>query len=175
MRPSACKTNDPQVQNWVLSVLLPWVYWHQQADKTRHRELKAGYLEAAHRAQTQVIEHPLTQTLGLAHVQEWIEWAQWMCNKYQRTSSAVEGRNGYLSALHHNGRGFDEQTLQVLTIIHNFDLNREDGTTAAQRLFGHQFPDLFEWVVEHMGELPVARQSAKVKQANPLTLAIFPA
>jgi len=36
--------------------------------------------------------------------------------------------------------------LQVLTIIHNFDLKRADGTTAAERLFDHSFPDVFEWV-----------------------------
>jgi len=54
----------------------------------------------------------------------------------QRTSSAVEGRNGYLSRLHHSHRGFTEQTLKVLTVIHNFDLKRDDDTTAAQRLFG---------------------------------------
>ena len=64
----------------------------------------------------------------------------------------------------------DEQTLKVLTIIHNFDLRRADGTTTAQRLFDHQFPDLFEWVVEHMGE----RQSSKTRRAKPLSLVIFP-
>jgi hypothetical protein len=73
-----------------------------------------------------------------------MEWAQWMCAKYQPTSSAVEGRNGYLSGLHHAGRGLGEQNLRVLTTIHNFDLKRADGTTAAQRLFERRFPDLFE-------------------------------
>ncbi|WP_366933300.1 DUF6399 domain-containing protein [Nostoc sp. NMS7] len=28
-------------------------------------------------------------------------------------------------------------------MIHNFDLKRDDGTTAAQRLFGKSFPDKF--------------------------------
>ena len=79
----------------------------------------------------------------------------------ERTSSAVEGRNGYLSRLHHANRGFNEQTLKVLTIIHNFDLKRDDGSTAAQRLFGKPFPDVFDWVVRHMGELPSPRKSKK--------------
>ena len=59
-------------------------------------------------------------------------------------------------------RGLDAQTLAVLTGIHNFDIRRADGTTAAQRLFGHSFPNLFEWVVEHMGELPLSRKSSKI-------------
>jgi hypothetical protein len=36
----------------------------------------------------------------------------------------------------------------VLTVIHNFALKRSDGTTGAERLFGMQFPDLFEYLVE---------------------------
>jgi hypothetical protein len=84
-----------------------------------------------------------------------------MCTKFQRTSSAVEGRNGYLSGLHHSGRGFTEQTLKVLTIIHNFDIKRDDGTTAAQRLFEKPFPDLFEWLVPQMAELPRPRRTFK--------------
>jgi len=52
---------------------------------------------------------------------------------------------------------------------------RADGTTAAQRLFDHPFPDLFEWVVDHMGDLPLARKSSKAHQPNPLPTLLFPA
>lgn len=89
-----------------------------------------------------------------------------MCGKFQRTSSAVEGRNGYLSGLHYSGRGSTEQTLKVLTIIHNFDIKRDDGTTAAQRLFEKLFPDLFEWVVPRMGELPRPRRTLKTTKSK---------
>jgi hypothetical protein len=82
-----------------------------------------------------------------------------MSAKFQRSSSAIEGRNGYLSRLHHCGRGISQQQLRVLTVIHNFDLKRTDGTTAAQRLFGEEFPDLFEWVIAQMGDLPLPRKS----------------
>ncbi len=171
----AVKTDDLAVQQWVLTVLLPWTYWQQQVDKTRHPDLKREYQQAANRAYEQLAAHALTQQMGVQQGQQWMDWAQWMSAKYQRTSSAVEGRNGYLSALHHAGRGLSPQTLKVLTIIHNFDLKRADGTTAAQRLFDHRFPDLFEWVVDYMGELPVARRSSKAQQANPLLLGLFSA
>ena len=173
----AMKTDVLQVQQWVITMLLPWAYWQQQADKTRHPELKKEYQKAANNAREQLAADAITQQLGLQQGQQWMEWAQWMCTctKYQRTSSAVEGRNGYLSGLHHAGRGLGEQTLRVLTIIHNFDIKRADGTTAAQRLFDHRFPDLFEWVVDSMGELPVARYSSKAQQTNPLPLGLFSA
>jgi hypothetical protein len=171
----ALKTDDLEVKQWVLTVLLPWTYWQQQVDKTRHPELKGEYQKAANIASEQLSAHAITQKMGSQEGQQWIVWAQWMCAKYQRTSSAVEGRNGYLSGLHHAGRGLSEQTLRVLTIIHNFDLKRADGTTAAQRLFDHRFPDLFEWVVDYIDELPVARRSSKAQKANPLPLGFFSA
>ena len=103
------------------------------------------------------------------------EFGRGMANNYQRTSSAIERRNGYLTRLHHSGQGFSQQTLKVLTIIHNFHLKHPDGTTAAQRLFDYEFPDLFEWIVEHMGDLPLARRSSKSQSPDPFHLEGFPA
>jgi len=145
------KTDDMQVQQWVVGRLLPWAYWHQQADKTQKSELLRAYQAAASQAEDRLRKDPLTQQLDPVVCQQWVEWAHWIGAKYQRTSSAVEGRNGYLSRLHHTSRGLDAQTLAVLTVIHNFDIRRGDGTTAmpsgcmaktpqaspAQRLFGH--------------------------------------
>jgi len=42
-------------------------------------------------------------------------------------------------------------------------IRREDGTTAAERLFGDPFPDLFEWIVEHMGELPLHSRAFRLR------------
>jgi hypothetical protein len=169
------QTSNIDIQNWLLGCLLPWVYWLQQVDKTQNPERKARYQQAADTAAKQLLAHSLTSSMPAAERQDWIDWARWMANNYQRTSSAIEGRNGYLTRLHHAGRGFSPQTLKVLTIIHNFHLKRPDGTTAAQRLFDYEFPDLFEWVVEHMGDLPLARRSLKAHSPNPFHLPGFPA
>jgi hypothetical protein len=157
----SAQTQDPEIHNWVLNRLLPWVYWHQQTQKTRQPQLKQRYAQAAQSAREDFLAHDLTNNFTSLEQQQWVDWAIWMCAKFQRTSSAVEGRNGYLSGLHHASRGFTEQTLRVLTIIHNFDIRRHDGTTAAQRLFAQPFPDLFEWVVPRMGELPRPRRTLK--------------
>ena len=55
------------------------------------------------------------------------------------------------------GRGLSGNRLRALNAIHNFGLRRTDGTTAAERLFKRDFPDIFEWVIEQMGELPTAK------------------
>ena len=109
------QTPDSDTQDWVLTILLPWVYWHQQTQKTWQPQLKAGYLQAAQKAQAALLAHAFTQSLHQSQQQEWVDWAIWMCAKFQRTSSAVKGRNGYLSRLHHASRGFTEQSLKGLT------------------------------------------------------------
>lgn len=174
MESLSAQTQDSDTQYWVLTYLLPWVYWHQQSEKTRTTQLKQGYQQAAKRAHKRFLDDDFTLSLSNIQQQQWVDWAVWMCAKFQRTSSAVEGRNGYLSALNHANRGFTEKTLKVLTIIHNFDLKRNDGTTAAQRLFGKPFPDLFESVVLNMGELPTPRQSPKTPKSKTLTVHSVP-
>jgi hypothetical protein len=174
MESLSAQTQDSDTQDWVLTCLLPWVYWHQQSEKTRTPQLKQSYQKATQQAHKRFLADDFTQSLSLTQQQQWIDWALWMCAKFQRTSSSVEGRNGYLSALYHANRGLTEQTLKVLTIIHNFDLKRPDGTTAAQRLFSKPFPDLFESIVLTMGELPRPRQSLKILKPKTLTVHSVP-
>lgn len=106
--------------------------------------------------------------------EQWWNWAKWMLSKFQRSSSAVEGRNGALSGVHHHRRGLSPQRLKVSMVIHNFFLKRDNGTTAAQRLFGQPFPDLFEDLLENMGELPQPRKPRKRSKLETLTLPAVP-
>jgi hypothetical protein len=69
---------------------------------------------------------------------------------FQRSSSAVEGRNGHLSLFHHGHHRLTETKLEARTVIHNFMKVRPDETTAAERFFGHAPRDLFEWLIERM-------------------------
>ncbi len=61
-----------------------------------------------------------------------------------------------------------------MTIIHNFYLKRGDGTTAAERLFGREFPDLFQWIVSQMGELPHPRKPRKSPKLETVSLPTVP-
>jgi hypothetical protein len=100
------QTQDPAIRCWVLSFLLPWVYWTQQADKTRQPSLKQRYQDTASAAFDRLFEQDITLQLEDNERARWVLWSQEFCAKYQRTSSAVEGRNGYLAKLHHARRGF---------------------------------------------------------------------
>lgn len=161
-------------QDWLTHTLLPVVYWHQQWQKTKNPRQREKYRLAWERASATLQADKLTATLSDSDMQRWLEWAQWMAGKFYRSSSAVEGRNGYLSQIHHNGRGFTEQRLRALTVIHNYGIKRLDGTTAAMRLFGRDFPDLFSWLVNQMGVLPLPRNGKKRIVPNPLVLLVVP-
>jgi hypothetical protein len=61
-----------------------------------------------------------------------------------------------------------------LTVIHNYDHKREDQTTAAMRLFNAEFPDLFSWLLNRMGELPLPRKGRERRTFNSLKLLDVP-
>lgn len=144
-------------EDWLREWLLPNVYWQVQVQRTSAGPLQQAYRKAAKHADAQLQTHPLTTVLAPKELTRWHRWATWMVMKFQRTSSAVEGRNGVLSRMNHTQRSIPARRLKVSTVIHNFGIHREDGTTAAERLFGEKFPDLFEWIVDHIGELPLPR------------------
>lgn len=70
--------------------------------------------------------------------------AKTLADIFQRSSSNVEGRNGYLSLRNHQLRGLDHPRKRAcLTAVHNFFLTRPDGTTAAERFFGQKPRSMF--------------------------------
>jgi Family of unknown function (DUF6399)/IclR helix-turn-helix domain len=162
-------------QEWVQTIVLPLLYWEQQTQRTQNPTLKALYQQALQQAQITYKNHPLTQSQSPEHLEKWHAWATWMVTKFQRASSAVEGRNGYLSQLHHNHRGLSARRLAVMTTLHNFYLKRPDGSTAAERLFGQSSPDLFESIVQQMPPLPQARRRKISSKAQTFTLPTVPA
>jgi hypothetical protein len=75
---------------------------------------------------------------------------------FQRSSSNVEGRNGYLSLRNHQLRGLDHPRKRAcLTAVHNFCLTRADGTTAAERFFGQKPRSMFAAILASV-EIPPA-------------------
>ena len=82
--------------------------------------------------------------------------AKMFAEVFQRSSSNVEGRNGYLSLRNHQLRGLDHpRKRECLTAVHNFFLTRPDGTTAAERFFGQKPRSMFAAILESV-EVPPA-------------------
>jgi hypothetical protein len=145
-------------QQWVHECLLPMTYWDAQVSRTRCRRRKAKMQEALEEVRAAFERHAITQQLAPQVLVAWHAWAIDRVKTFQRASSAVEGRNGYLAQMHHNQRGLPKQRYKVWTILHNFDGRASDGTTPAARFFRRPFPDLFETVLPHIEVLPRSRQ-----------------
>ena len=167
-------SRDEAPQTWWIHALLPTVYWHQQLHKTQNPKQREKYRQAWRPAAQNLQNDAFTATLPESELQRWLEWAEWRARQFHRSSSAVEGRNGSLSQMHHHGRGLSEKRLRALTVIHHDGLKRADGTTAAMRLFGQTFPDLLSWLVGERNELPLPRKSREPARRNPLFLETVP-
>jgi Family of unknown function (DUF6399) len=166
---------DKDLEDWLTTTLLPVVYLHQHLHLTQNSQSRENYRKAWTQASHTLEAHPFSATLPDSEIQRWLTWAEWMVRQFHRSSSAVEGRNGCLVQLYHNGRALTPQRLRDLTVIHNYGPEHEDGTTAARRLFGTEFPELFSWLLEQMGDLPLARKNRQGIIPNPLKLLNVPA
>jgi len=70
--------------------------------------------------------------------------AKRLATVFQRSSSKVEGRNGYVSLRRHQLRGLDwPRKRECFPTMHNFFLARPDGTTAAERFCGQKPRSMF--------------------------------
>jgi hypothetical protein len=148
----------PKWTDWVENLLLPLMYWQEQLSRTRGPEQKAQIARALQAVQEVFEQHPCTRRLTPEVLAGWQAWAGEHARAFQRASSAVEGRNGYLAQMQHNHRGLPTRRYQVWTVLHNFDCRASDGTTPAVRFFRREFPALFESVLLQIDALPLPRQ-----------------
>lgn len=151
-----CKTNCSEIEKWAKEYLLPFFYFKEQLRKSqREATLKNHYQLLVNKAEELLNAQPLTtEYLN----EDWIDWAQSMVLKYQRTTSAIEGRNARLAQHYFSSRGVRKSHINSLTVIHNYWIKRADGTTAAERLCNYKPPDLFEYILENMPKVATPKK-----------------
>jgi hypothetical protein len=74
-----------------------------------------------------------------------------------------------LAFVHHGQKGIPKDKKKALTVIHNFDTKRNDGSTPAQRLFGQEFPDLFEFLCQNVTDFKEPRK----RKTKPFSSKLF--
>jgi len=156
----------PRWSQWAEDLLLSLMYWQEQRHRTRCPGQKAQVALVLQAVEEAFERHPYTRQLEPELLADWKAWAAAHAKAFQRASSAVEGRNGYLSQMQHNHRGLPTRRYRVWTVLHNFDSRAADGTTPASRFFRRPFPDLFESVLSQIDELPMPRQRRQVLEAS---------
>lgn len=141
----------PAIEQALLNELIPALYLQRVAERSAHAEQRHRLraLSAQRLAPLQQPAHPI-QSLD-AETQRHLEQVAGECaDLFQRSSSCVEGRNGFLALYQHGHHRLSPRKQQVLTALHNFAIRRPDGTTAAERFFAQPHPSLFEQVLERM-------------------------
>lgn len=141
-------------RKWIASYALPATYWEIQCRKTqakaRNQDLRTYYKNRTTQARQSRIAEDIQDLITDDRKEALWKMAHRIAESFQRASSQVEGRNGYLSFVNHANRGIPMQRLKVLTVIHNYDIRRVDGTTPAQRFFDKEFPDIFEFLCQNV-------------------------
>jgi hypothetical protein len=139
--------------------LIPAIYLERVAARSTAAETgsRLRALSAQVRAPLRTLEHPI-QALEANQRAEIEQVASDCADLFQRSSSAVEGRNGQLSLFHHGCHRLSARKLNALTAVHNFYIRRPDQTTAAERFFGRAPPPLFEQLIERVPLPPRPRR-----------------
>ena len=135
----------PEEKIFFCEVIFPLVYFKTNWRKFSKDE-KKNIQEVLNNVESKLNNFECSEELKTL----WMQKAKELVLKFQRSSSCVEGRNGMLSLLYHCYHRLSPRTLKVLTIIHNFDSRRSDGTTAAERLFEAKHENLFESLVANV-------------------------
>lgn len=129
--------------------------------KAKKKKQKDNIKATLRRLEEELSKNALWGQVAQAMQTEWWRKALECAQVFQRSSSCVEGRNGQLSLKFHAFRRLNQQTLRVLTVLHNYFIKRADGTTAAERFFGQKPRDLFEWLLD---KVELSRPRSKHKR-----------
>lgn len=147
-------TLTPKQEDALYNILIPAIYLQIVADK-------ASTADECHtlRERAQQLLEPLQQPdAPFASMdrdeQQLVESVATECAQFfQRSSSCTEGRNGQLALRHHSLHRISPRKLAALTVVHNFFIQRPDGSTPAKRFFEQDHHSLFDYLLDHV-DLP---------------------
>jgi len=143
-------------------ILIPACYLQMASKRMNGAKRKHKIMALAQALRNQLDATVLWQALDKSQREAMEATAQRCAELFQRSSSCVEGRNGYLSLRHHGLHKLGNRKLSVLTTLHNYYITRPDGTTAAERFFGKKPRDLFEILLKKLRYPPRPRLQRKM-------------
>jgi hypothetical protein len=140
---------SPELHHEMMHNVLPALYLKSVRSKTVGVDKKKA-LETTIDSLIEPLKAPHAEWKNLPDTlrRDFEQSAERCIELFQRSSSSVEGRNGQLSLRHHSLHRLTDSKLRTLTIIHNYFIQRPDGTTAAERFFGQKPRDLFDFLVD---------------------------
>lgn len=157
---------SPELEQIIREILLPATYLMLAAKKAKTAELKAQIRQSAEELLFRLQDNDTWVNTALPEQERLKKAAKACAQLFQRSSSCLEGRNGYLSLRHHGLHHLSTRKLGALTVIHNYFIKRADQSTAAERFFEQKPRDLFEHIMQEMPSIPrPALQTAALRRA----------
>ena len=148
---------SPEMESLMRDILIPGYYLQMASKKAKTAEDKRRILKTSTDLLARLDMLDNWCTLAQSTREQMKAVAMNCAQLFQRSSSCVEGRNGYLSLRHHSLHKLSTRKLTVLTILHNYYIQRSDKTTAAERFFEQKPKDLFGCL---LGRIPYPARPA---------------
>jgi len=148
---------SPEMESLMRDILIPGYYLQMASKKAKTAEDKRRILKTSKDLLARLDMLDNWYTLAQPTREQMKAVAMNCAQLFQRSSSCVEGRNGYLSLRHHSIHKLSTRKLTVLTVLHNYYIQRSDKTTAAERFFEQKPKDLFGYL---LGRIPYPARPA---------------
>lgn len=148
--------------------LIALIYLKMVRDKSEKKKEKEKLQNTINRLEVEIDATELWRLLDPDKKELWKKIAQECARVFQRSSSAVEGRNGALSLKFHAFHRLSKTKMNALTVLHNFFSTRKDKTTAAERFFEQKQENLVDWLLDHFdfSLRPRVQQEKRTKRAQ---------
>ena len=134
----------------VQNQLIPIYYLAISGRKAKTAELRQAIKQQSERLGAELQEDSNWLSLAKEEQEQLTEVAKSCAQLFQRSSSCLEGRNGYLSLRHHGLHHLSDRKLGALTVIHNYYITRQDKTTAAERFFNQKPRNLLTYLIRNL-------------------------
>ena len=147
-------TLTPEQEEALYNVLIPAIYLQLVADKASTADDRHTLRQRSQqRLEPLLLPDSPFASLDSDEKQIVASVATECAHLFQRSSSCTEGRNGQLALRHHSLHRISTRKLAALTVVHNFFIQRPDGSTPAQRFFEQDHSSLFDYLLDHV-DLP---------------------
>ena len=162
----------PAVQvAWIESALVPALYVQHRIALGRNADERASLRALWARLRGELLCEASPWRTWDAETQRVVQRVVQSCvAMFPRSTSALEGHNGQDALVHHQRHQLSETFRTARLVVRNYVIERADGTTAAERLFGHKPGDLIEYLCGNL-KLP-GRGRLGNKRPKPPLLAL---
>ena len=147
-------TLTPEQEEALYHILIPAIYLQLVADKAATADERHTLRQRSQQLLEPLRRHDSPFASMDSDEKQIVESVATECaHLFQRSSSCTEGRNGQLALRHHSLHRISPRKLAALTVVHNFFIQRPNGSTPAQRFFEADHSSLFDYLLDHV-DLP---------------------